>query len=109
MTDEHRLALPRVIQRLWTSFVAVTYVALVPMGATAATLTVINANDNGAGSLRQAILDANLDSGLDTIVFQIPGGGVHTIAVLSALPTIAFPVVIDGTSQPGYEIGRAHV
>ena len=72
------------------------------MGATAATLTVINANDNGAGSLRQAILDANLDSGLDTIVFQIPGGGVHTIAVLSALPTIAFPVVIDGTSQPGY-------
>ena len=72
------------------------------MGATAATLTVINVNDSGAGSLRQAILDANANSGLDTIVFQIPGAGVHTIAVLAALPTISDPVVIDGTSQPGY-------
>ena len=54
------------------------------------------------GSFRQAILDANANNGLDTIVFQIPGVGVHTINVLSALPTIADPVIIDGTSQSGY-------
>src|SRR4051794_32402938 len=34
-----------------------------------ATFTVLNANDAGAGSLRQAILDANTAAGADTIVF----------------------------------------
>ena len=32
----------------------------------AATFTVTNTNDSGAGSLRQAILDANANPGLDT-------------------------------------------
>jgi hypothetical protein len=102
MTEANPLALPRMCQRLRIALVAAAVVALVPLGATAATLTVFNANDSGAGSLRQAILDAYTNNGLDTIVFQIPGGGVHTIALLSALPVIAYPVVIDGTSQPGY-------
>src|SRR5262249_34379635 len=31
-----------------------------------------------------------------------PGGGVQTIAPTSALPTISDPVVVDGTTQPGY-------
>jgi parallel beta-helix repeat protein len=91
-----------VIRRLGSSFVAAIAVALLPTRGGAVTLTVANVNDSGAGSLRQAILDANVDSGLDTIVFQIPGGGTHTIALLTALPTIAYPVVIDGTTQPGY-------
>ena len=65
-----------------------------------------NTNDNGAGSLRQAIIDSNADSGdRDTIVFDIPGGGVHTITPLTALPVISQPVVIDGTTQPGYAGG----
>src|SRR5437016_962078 len=34
------------------------------------TLTVLNANDSGADSLRQAILDANAAPGADTIVFN---------------------------------------
>ena len=41
--------------------------------AAAATFTVININDSGAGSLRQAILDANANPGPDTIDFAIPG------------------------------------
>jgi hypothetical protein len=35
-------------------------------------LTVINTNDSGTGSLRQALLDANARSGPDTIRFAIP-------------------------------------
>ncbi len=70
--------------------------------AGAAIFTVVNTNDSGAGSLRQAILNANTNSGPDTIEFQIPGGGVHTIAPTSALPTITDPVTIDGRTQPGW-------
>ncbi|HEY3026191.1 MAG TPA: hypothetical protein VGJ55_08585, partial [Pyrinomonadaceae bacterium] len=35
--------------------------------------TVTNTNDSGAGSLREAILNANAQAGLDTINFNIPG------------------------------------
>src|SRR5207249_204996 len=37
----------------------------------------------------------------DTIAFNIPGSGVHTINVGSALPTITESVTIDGYTQPG--------
>ena len=39
----------------------------------AVTFTVSNTSDSGNGSLRQAILSANANSGLDTITFQISG------------------------------------
>jgi uncharacterized repeat protein (TIGR01451 family) len=66
-------------------------------------LVVTNTNNAGAGSLRQAILDSNADSDdRDTIVFNIPGSGVHTIVPLTALPVISQPVIIDGTTQPGF-------
>jgi hypothetical protein len=70
--------------------------------ASAATYTVTNTGDSGAGSLRQAMTDANANGGTDTIVFNIPGSGVHTINVPTQLPTITSPVIIDGTTQPGY-------
>ncbi|HNB51831.1 MAG TPA: hypothetical protein PK530_07805, partial [Anaerolineales bacterium] len=54
--------------------------------ASAANFTVINTNDSGAGSLRQAILNANSNPGPDTIDFNIPGGGVHTISPVTNLP-----------------------
>lgn len=63
---------------------------------------VTNANNHGTGSLRQAMLDANATPGLDTITFNIPGGGIQTINLLTVLPTITDPVVIDATTQPGY-------
>jgi hypothetical protein len=69
--------------------------------ASAATFTVVNTNDSGAGSLRQAILDANANAGQDTIGFNIPGSGVQTITLASNLPTITDPVIIDGYTQPG--------
>ena len=60
---------------------------------------VFNTNDGGAGSLRQAILSANANPGLDTIKFNLPPGGAQTISPGSALPTITDPVIIDGYSQ----------
>jgi parallel beta-helix repeat protein len=63
---------------------------------------VTNTNNAGAGSLRQAILDANVNPGPDTIEFDIEPGGDQSIALTSPLPTLADPVFIDGTSQPGW-------
>lgn len=71
-------------------------------GVRAATWNVTVTADSGPGSLRQAILEANAAPGLDIIQFQIPGDGVHTIAVATPLPAVTDPVVIDGASQPGY-------
>ena len=66
-----------------------------------AAFVVTSAQDNGPGTLRQAILDANADGGADTIDFDIAGAGVHTISLTSQLPAITDPVTIDGYSQPG--------
>jgi hypothetical protein len=65
---------------------------------------VTNTNDSGAGSLRQAILDANALVGVTVpsqITFAIPGAGVKKIDLLSPLPFITRPVTIDGYSQSG--------
>lgn len=69
--------------------------------AWAATFTVSNTNDTGAGSLRQALLDANANGVVDTINFAIPGAGPHQIKPATALPAITERVTIDGWSQGG--------
>ena len=63
--------------------------------------TVSNTNDAGAGSLRQAIIDANAAPDAGTINFNIAGAGVHTISPATPLPVITSPVTIDGYTQPG--------
>lgn len=72
--------------------------------ATAAVFTVTNANDNGPGALRQAILDANAAPGANTINFNLPGSGVQTIALTNALPDITNVVTMNGYSQPGSSV-----
>jgi len=52
-------------------------------------------------TLRQAIEDSNDTPGHNTINFNIPGPGVHTISLASPLPPITVPVSINETS-PGY-------
>jgi parallel beta-helix repeat protein len=71
-----------------------------------ATFTVTNTNDSGAGSLRQAITNANGTLAIDTIDFNIAGGGVKTINLVTPLPTITAPVIIDGTTQTGWSVGN---
>src|SRR5262245_44422089 len=67
----------------------------------ASVFIVVNTNDSGLGSLRQAMLDANALPSLDYIWFNIPGAGPHTISPASPLPAISNSVVIDGYTQPG--------
>lgn len=74
----------------------------------AATFTVNSTNDVNDGtcdaahcSLREAIIAANATVGTDTIAFNIPGAGPHTIQPSPALPVITSPVIIDGYTQPG--------
>ena len=45
---------------------------------------------------------ANARPGRDFIDFNVGGGGVQTIALISGLPRITDPVEIDATTQPGF-------
>ena len=81
--------------------------ALASAPLAAATFMVTNTNDGGAGSLRQAILDANAGAGPHTIQFAIAGPGVQTIALVSSLPTVAQTTTIDGYSQSGASANTA--
>ena len=81
----------------WTAF----YLFGITLGSQAAVFLVTNTADSGPGTLRQAILNANANPGLDTINFNIPGAGIHTIFPTNTLPAITNAVFIDGFSQPG--------
>lgn len=74
---------------------------LVSMVANAADFTVTTTNDAGAGSLRQAIADANTTPGRDRVVFAIPGTGLRVIRPSTSLPVITDPLEIDAYTQPG--------
>lgn len=70
-----------------------TYLGNIPL-TKAATYDVINLNDAGAGSLRQALTDANGNAGTDTVTFTATG----TINLASNLPSITESVIIDATT-----------
>ncbi len=81
-------------------------------------LTVTGTGDtiavDGVVTLREAVTAANTNApsgdapagmpGLDTINFNLPGAGVHTIHVTGNLPIINDSVVIDGYTQPGASV-----
>ena len=58
---------------------------------------VINTNDSGVGSLRQAVLDANAATGADNIIFDIPSGSLITLS--SGALNITESVTISGPAQ----------
>ena len=89
-----------------------------------ATFTVTNTQDSGAGSLRQAIVDANASPDGGTIQFEIPGTDPNFVDVdasvpggdavpdawrirpLTELPALSHPtasIVIDGPTQTATE------
>jgi hypothetical protein len=105
---------------LFEAVIVALALLLRPGTVTAATITVTSAADNttldGAVTLREAMTSINNGADLnadvtanrtgtygtsDTINFNIPGGGVHTISPTSLLPSITKSVLIDGYSQPG--------
>lgn len=65
------------------------------------TFNVLNNNDSGFGSLRQAILNADASGTAQAIHFQLPSNQL-TIQPVTALPEITVPIVIDATSQAGF-------
>jgi len=83
---------------------------VVPAGAGAharsprrAVFAVTNTNDSGAGSLRQAILNANAAGGSNTLTFGgLAGVAPFTITLSTPLPSVSSPLAIDGTSAPGW-------
>lgn len=62
------------------------------------TYTVTSFAASGAGTLRQAVLDANANPGLDTIAFNIPSNSISYDVPI----TVTDAVTIDATTQPGY-------
>jgi len=74
----------------------------------AATYTVSNLNDTGAGSLRQAIIDSNGNPGADIINFDDLNG---TVALATTLETITGPVTINANQATNYTLnttGESH-
>jgi CSLREA domain-containing protein len=87
---------------------ALTFVAVPAVAHAGITIPVTSTVDPGNGicnttecTLREAIDLSNATAGKDTITFQI-GTGVKEIVPRSQLPYISDPVIIDGTTQPGY-------
>ena len=75
--------------------------------------TIVNTNPSGQGSLREFIENANalsntglaqagMTAGIENSIFMIPGAGPYTIQPATAFPTVTDPVVLDGTTQPGW-------
>ena len=58
---------------------------------------------DGTCTLRAAVENANLAAGRNTIAFDIPGAGPHTIQLGSRLPSVTDTagLVVDGYTQPG--------
>ena len=94
---------PNIVQRLpiATHMLCLALLAAAAAPAAAATFTVLNTDNVGPGSLRQAMTDANTACGSNVIEFAIPGAGPHTIALSSSLPAISCSLVVNGYSQPG--------
>ena len=77
--------------------------ALLASPAGAATFTVTNLNDAGAGSLRQALLDANAAAGADVIDFAVGG----TITLASDLPAITDGLTLNAPGSDALTISGA--
>jgi hypothetical protein len=69
-----------------------------------ATIPVTTTSDSGAGSLRAAIVEANLPANAgSTINFAItPGAAPFVINLATTLPAVTEPTTIDGTTQSGF-------
>ena len=90
--------------------------------------TIVNTNDTDQGSLRQFIINANaltdnaslnqagLTAGAETSVFEIPTTDPnysasplsYSVVLANILQAITDPVMLDGSTQPGYPGNSDH-
>jgi predicted outer membrane repeat protein len=80
---------------LFALVISLSAAGLSVRSALATGYVVTNLNNGGAGSLRQAINNANANVGADTITFTVNG----TITLTSALPAISDDLTIDGRGR----------
>ena len=95
----------RHIPRWLVSLLCLLWLGMACADAQANTFTVTNLSDSGAGSLRQAITDANANAGADTILFA--NGLTGTIALASALPTLTDDVTLSGPGAKLLTVARS--
>ncbi|MFV0378129.1 MAG: hypothetical protein ACK5JD_12620, partial [Mangrovibacterium sp.] len=89
------------INKKWIFSFLILYLGILSSPVLGDTYTVVNTNDSGIGSLRQAIINANTNPGADVISFNIPGDGPHIIKPSSGFPGVTGQVFINGYSQSG--------
>jgi predicted outer membrane repeat protein len=78
------------IKKIVTGFTFLILVtAILSINATAATFTVLTTSNAGAGSLRQAVIDANSAAGADTIVFDPAVFGTPQTITLSSTISVS--------------------
>ena len=98
------------MRRRWTAIplslaalaAGLVYAAAQPAQAVGTTIVVTTTADSGAGSLREAITNAQLTTDDDTITFDpavFTSGSLHTITLASQLPNITKPLTIIGPGQ----------
>ncbi len=98
----------KIFSRLIVLSLFVSFAVIVQTSSVSAATYSVTTNANaGAGSLRQAITDANANPGADEITFNVPGAGPHEIVTTSYLPVITEGTYINGSSQPGTVCGTA--
>ena len=83
------------------SSLALNATSMAGYDAVLATFTVSTTSDSGAGSLRQAVIDANAAAGADTIVFDaaLTAGGAATINLSTSGNSTAGPSALGITSE----------
>jgi len=96
----------RAVPRLVSALGPLTLLAASVLPAAVFTVNSTADTDDGVCNaanctLREAINAANAGAGVDTIRFSI-GSGAKTISPTSGLPAITDPVILDGTTQPGF-------
>jgi hypothetical protein len=104
MSIGKRVVISVVIVVAWVALASLTGTRRVS-GATF--FTVINLNDNGLGSLRQAMLDANATSGADTINFDPSVTGTIKLTT-GQLPVISENLTIVGSGAPVITVSGNH-
>jgi len=90
------------MKKLIIIFVSLFGVLFLLNSTQAATYTVTVTDDSGVGSLRQAIIDANANAGIDTIAFNaatFPSTTQTSITVTSQLTTITEGVIMDASAN----------
>ncbi|MDP8911071.1 MAG: hypothetical protein M3M94_03280, partial [Actinomycetota bacterium] len=115
MRVQHAVASRRIVRALPTVSVAAALVLLFGAATSLANTVVyvVNTTSDSAldpgctaadCTLREAISDANASPTADRIEFNIGSGGAKTITPTSPLPPVTDAVVIDGTTQPGFDL-----